>query len=62
MEKEFIIFNLVTRQFYCGDYETIFKWSKEHYNIEFYFKKEYAERCISTFSDGLYQVIEVYRP
>ena len=61
MKKEFIIFNFMTGHFYCGDYGTILQWSKDHYNAEFYTKKEDAKRFVSTFSDGLYQVIKVYR-
>lgn len=52
----------MTKSFYCGDYGTSFEWSIDFYNAEFYSDKEDAERYISTLSDGLYQIIEVYRP
>jgi hypothetical protein len=62
MEKKFMIYNFMTKSFYCGDYGTILEWSVDFYNAEFYSEKEDAERYISTLSDGLYQIIEVYRP
>ncbi len=52
----------MTKSFYCGNYGTILEWSIDFYNAEFYSDKEDAERYISTLSDGLYQIIEVYRP
>ena len=61
MKKVFVVYSPLSKKYYYGDYGQIIKWTDEIYNSDFFDTKEDAIRFIERDSDGIYQIIEIYK-
>ena len=61
MKKVFVVYSPLSKKYYYGDYGQIIKWADDIYNADFFDTKEDAIDFIKRDSDGIYQIIEIYK-
>jgi len=62
MTKEFIIYNLMTKEYFCGFHERANKWSEFLYYADHISDMRDVEAIIKNENNGIFQVIEIYSP